>query len=69
MDSSAHTTPIDLEIINENYVVAVSKCVNKTASTVDAWIRQHTQPLLTQKSSTKTESMLTRNHQRNFFYD
>ena len=40
-------SPLDLEIINE------------TASRGDAWIRQRKQPLWTQKSATKTESLPT----------
>jgi len=42
MDSSAHTTPIDSEIINENWVATDSEIINETASTADAWIRQRT---------------------------
>jgi len=42
MDSSAHTTPIDSEIINENWVAADSEIINETASTADVWIRQRT---------------------------
>ena len=59
MDSLAHTAPVDLEIINENWVVVDSEIVNKTASMADAWIRQRTQPLLSHKLSTKTESLPT----------
>jgi hypothetical protein len=47
MDSTAQTAPGDSEIINE------------TASTGDAWIRQHKQPLQTQKSTLKTKSLPT----------
>jgi len=80
MDSTAQTTPVALEIINE------------TASTRDPWIRQRKQPLWLQKSSTKTQSLpnqksstkteslgtqktstkllarVTKNHQRNCFH-
>ena len=59
MDSLAHTTPVDLEIINENWVVVDSEIVNKTTSMAGAWIRQRTQPLLSHKSSIKTESLPT----------
>jgi hypothetical protein len=49
MDSSVHTTIVDLEIVKVIYVVGHSEIVTKTASTTDSWIRQRTQPLLTQK--------------------
>jgi hypothetical protein len=51
--STAQTAPVDLEIVNENSVVADSEIINETASKGDVWIQQRTQPLLTQKSSTK----------------
>jgi len=65
---SAHS-PIDSEIVNENWVAADSEIITETASTGDKWIhqrtkplltRKHSQPLLTKKRSTKTKSVSTR---------
>jgi len=47
MDSTAQKAPVASEILNE------------TASTGEAWIRQRKQPLWTQKTSMKTESLPT----------
>jgi hypothetical protein len=41
-------TPVDSEIVNENWVIADSEIINETASTGDPWIHQRPQPLLTQ---------------------
>jgi len=38
MDSSAHTTPVDSEIVNENWVATDLEIVIETASRNDAWI-------------------------------
>jgi len=57
MDLSAHTAPIDLEIVKENWVASHSKIASKTAFRGDAWIPQCTEPLLTHKQSRKTESL------------
>jgi hypothetical protein len=59
MDSSAHTAPVDLEIVKENSVAGLSKIVTKNVSRADAWIHQRTLPLFTQKESRKTESLPT----------
>jgi hypothetical protein len=47
IDSTAQTTPMDSEIMNE------------TASTADAWIRHRKEPMWAMKSSTKPESLRT----------
>jgi len=49
MDLSAHTAPIDSEIVKENLVIADSEIITENGSRADAWIHQRTQPLLTQK--------------------
>jgi len=49
VDSSTLAAPFDLEIVNENRVAAYSELVTETLSKGDAWIRQRSQPLLTQK--------------------
>jgi hypothetical protein len=59
MDSSAHTAPVDSEIVKENCFVADSKIITETVSRADAWIRQRTQPLLTQKQPRKMLPELT----------
>jgi len=59
MDSSAHTTPIEFEIVKENQVVADSEFITETVFRADLWTCQHTQLLLTLKLSTKTESLQT----------
>ena len=56
MDSSAHTSAVDSEIFKETYVTVAAKIIIETACRADAWIRQCTQPLFTQKYSRKTES-------------
>ena len=52
-------SPVDLETVNENWATTVFDIVNETYSKGDAWIRMWSQPLLTQKNSTKTESVAT----------
>jgi hypothetical protein len=59
MDSLARPTAFNFETVNENYATAVSEIMNETDSKGDAWIRKCSQPLLTQKKSTKTESVAT----------
>jgi hypothetical protein len=49
LDSSSRPTPIDLETVNENWATIVSKIFNEIDFEGDKWIRQHPQPLLTQK--------------------
>jgi hypothetical protein len=39
VDSAAQTAPVDLEIVNENSVIADSEIINETASKGDAWIQ------------------------------
>jgi hypothetical protein len=56
MESLAHTTPVDSETIKKNRVAALSEIITENVSKGDQWIRQRTQPLLTQKQSRKTES-------------
>jgi hypothetical protein len=51
--------PLDWEIVNENRVAADSEFITERPSTGHAWIRQHSQPLLSQKKSMKTESVPT----------
>jgi hypothetical protein len=55
---SAHY-PFDTERVQENWVDAHTEIALETAFTGDEWIRQPTQPLLTQKQSRKTESLPT----------
>jgi hypothetical protein len=50
---------VDLETFNENGATDVSATVNETDSKGDAWIKKCSQPLLTEKKSTKTEAMAT----------
>jgi hypothetical protein len=59
VDSQAHTPPVASEIVKANLVAADSEILNEIASKVDAWIRQHAQPLLTQKSSKKPLPQVT----------
>ena len=59
VDSSASSSPVDLETVNENWATVVSEIVNETDSKGDAWIRKCSQPVLTQKKATKTESVAT----------
>jgi hypothetical protein len=56
---SAHS-PVESEIINDNWVAADSEIITETTSKGDARIRKRSQPLVTQKRSTKTESVPTR---------
>ena len=60
MDSEELVALVDLEIFNENRVDAASEIITETASKGDAWIQKRSQPLLTNKRSTKTESVPTR---------
>jgi hypothetical protein len=53
MDLSAHTAPVESEIVEENWVVADSKIITETASRVDTWIRQRTQPYRLRNSQRK----------------
>ena len=53
MDSSAHTVPLDSEIVKENKLAALSEIVTKNVSRADSWIRQRTLSLLTPKQSPK----------------
>ena len=59
VDSEALTAPVDIEIVNKNWVVADSEIITETPFKGDTWIRESSQPLLTQKKSTKTESVPT----------
>jgi len=59
VDSSAPTAPFESEIVNENWVVADSEITTETPYKGDVCIRKRSQPLLTQKNSTKTESVPT----------
>jgi hypothetical protein len=59
VDSEELAAPVDLEIVNRNRVGADSEIVNEKASIGDAWILQRSQPLFTQKKSTKMESVST----------
>jgi hypothetical protein len=49
MDSSAHTTLVDSEIVEEISVDADLEIIKETTSRADEWIRQCTQQPLTQK--------------------
>jgi hypothetical protein len=55
---SAHY-PFDTERFQENLVAAHTERALETAFIGDEWIRQPTQPPLTQKQSRKTESLPT----------
>ena len=57
MDFFARPAPVDLETVNENSATAVSEIMNETDSKGDAWITKCSQPVLTKKKSTKTESV------------
>jgi hypothetical protein len=46
MDLLAHTTPVESEIVTENWVAIASKIVTETASTGDLWFCKRTQPLV-----------------------
>jgi len=59
VDLEALAAPFNLEKVNENGVGADLEIFNGTPSIGDAWIRESTQPLLTYKRSTKTESVQT----------
>jgi hypothetical protein len=51
---------VDLEKVSENRVGADWEIIIKTISKGDAWIRERSQPLLTQKKSTKQILKVTR---------
>jgi hypothetical protein len=57
MDSRAQRALVGYEIINKNSVAAESEIINETASTGDAWIRQHKEPMWALKSSIKIQSL------------
>jgi len=57
MDSTAQRALVGYEIIKKNSVAAESEIINKTASTGDAWIRQHKEPMWALKSSIKIQSL------------
>jgi hypothetical protein len=57
MDSTAQRALVGYEIINKNSVAAKSETINETASTGDAWIRQHKEPMWALKSSIKIQSL------------
>jgi hypothetical protein len=59
VDSEELATTLDLENFNENGVSADWKFITETISKGDAWIRKHSQPLFTQKKSTKQLPKLT----------
>jgi len=59
MDLSALTAPIDSKRDKESGVTTHSEIAPETCFIGDEWIRQPTQPLLTQKESRKTESFPT----------
>jgi hypothetical protein len=46
-------TTVDSEKVHENIVVVDWKIITETPSKGDAWIQKRSQPLLTQKKSTK----------------
>jgi hypothetical protein len=58
VDSLTPTAPVDLEIVNENWVVVASEILTETTSIGNAWIRS-LHPLLTHKRLMKTESVPT----------
>jgi hypothetical protein len=47
MDSKAFAAPVDSDKVNKNGVAADSEIITKTTSKGEAWIRQHSQPLMT----------------------
>jgi hypothetical protein len=53
VDSEALAGPVDSEKVNENWDGADWEIINEKPSKGDAWIRKRSQPLLTQKKSTK----------------
>jgi hypothetical protein len=57
MDSTAQRALVGYEIFNENLVATESEIINETASTGDAWIRQHKEPMWAFKSSIKIQSL------------
>jgi hypothetical protein len=57
MDSTAQRALVGYEIFNKNSVAADSEIINETASTGDAWIRQHKEPMWAFKSSIKIQSL------------
>ena len=67
MDSSSHTAAVDSEIVKENYFAAAAELIIETTCRADAWIRQHTEPLLNRNYSRKLRHSRLRNHHRNFY--
>jgi hypothetical protein len=67
LDSSEHTIAVNSKIITENWVAADSETIHATASPAEAWIRPHTQSLLTLNHQRKLSSDRLRNHQRHCF--
>jgi hypothetical protein len=59
MDLSAHTAPVEFEIVRENQVDADSEFSTETVFRADTWTRLRTPPLLPLKLSMKTESLQT----------
>jgi hypothetical protein len=59
VDSEALAAPVDSEKVNENRVGADWEIITETLSKGDAWIRKRSQPLLTQKKSTKQLQKVT----------
>jgi hypothetical protein len=59
VDSKALAAPVDSEKVNENGVGADWEIVTETPSIGDALMQKNSQPLLTKKKSTKTESVQT----------
>ena len=57
MDSTAQRALVGYEIFNENSFAAESEIINETASTGDACIRQHKEPMWAFKSSIKSQSL------------
>jgi hypothetical protein len=53
VDSEASAAPLDSEKFNENRVGVAWEIITKTPSKGDAWILKSSQPMLTQKKSTK----------------
>jgi hypothetical protein len=60
VDSEELTALVDSEKVNENGVGADWEIITEIPSKGDAWIRKRSQPLLTQKNSTKQLPKVTR---------
>jgi hypothetical protein len=67
MNSWAPATLVDSKIVHENYVAIDSEIITETPYKGDAWIRNSSQPLLTQKKSTKKSQCRLGNHHRKTF--